>query len=160
MKTETYNYMGFWSRFGATVIDTILLCLATYPLLILIYGWEYFDLNQTRFIAGPADLFITWIAPLVVILAFWMQKQATPGKMVIHAKIVDAKTGEKPTLKQWIIRYIGYFVGAIPLGLGYFWVAFDARKQGWHDKMAGTIVVHIRDDRQAEHDSGLNGLQP
>lgn len=142
MNSETNNYVGFWSRFGATIIDTILLCIVTYPFLILIYGWAYFDFDQTEFIAGPADFIISWIIPFILILAFWMQKQATPGKMVIHAKIIDAKTGEKPTLKQWIIRYVGYFLGAIPLGLGYFWVAFDARKQGWHDKMAGTIVVH------------------
>ena len=66
-----------------------------------------------------------------------------PGEMAIKARIVDAKTGEKPTTKQWILRYIGYFVSAIPLGLGYFWIAFDKRKQGWHDKMAGTVVVPI-----------------
>jgi uncharacterized RDD family membrane protein YckC len=35
-----------------------------------------------------------------------------------------------------IVRYLGYFVSSIPFGLGLFWVAFDARKQGWHDKMA------------------------
>ena len=70
-----------------------------------------------------------------------MQKQATPGKTVIHAKIIDAKTGEKPTVKQWILRYVGYFISLIPLGLGYIWVAFDSRKQEWHDKIAGTVVV-------------------
>jgi uncharacterized RDD family membrane protein YckC len=63
--------------------------------------------------------------------------------MAIKSKIIDATTGEKPTLKQWILRYLGYFVSLIPLGMGYFWVAFDKRKQGWHDKMAGTIVVQI-----------------
>ena len=61
--------------------------------------------------------------------------------MTIKAKIVDAKTGEKPTLTQFIIRYLGYFVAVIPLGLGIFWVAWDSKKQGWHDKMAGTLVV-------------------
>ena len=55
--------------------------------------------------------------------------------------INDAATGEKPTMKQWILRYIGYFVSIVPLGLGYVWVAFDKRKQGWHDKLAGTVVV-------------------
>jgi uncharacterized RDD family membrane protein YckC len=61
--------------------------------------------------------------------------------MAIAARIVDAKTGGKPTSGQWLIRYVGYFVSSIPFGLGLFWVAFDARKQGWHDKMAGTVVV-------------------
>jgi len=109
--------------------------------LIWIYGWAYLDPDQTGFIAGPADFVISWIIPFFIVLIFWMQKQATPGKTVIHAKIIDAKTGEKPTVKQWILRYVGYFISLIPLGLGYIWVAFDSRKQGWHDKIAGTVVV-------------------
>jgi len=38
-------------------------------------------------------------------------------------------------------RYFGYFLASIPLGLGLLWVAFDKRKQGWHDKLAGTVVI-------------------
>jgi uncharacterized RDD family membrane protein YckC len=64
--------------------------------------------------------------------------------MVVSAKIVDAKTGGKPTTQQLVVRYLGYFVSTIPLGLGLLWVAFDPRKQGWHDKMAGTVVVRPR----------------
>lgn len=141
MSEDSPSYVGFWSRVGATIIDSILLLIIIYPPLIFIYGWAYFDTDKTGFVAGPADFIFTWIVPLILIGVFWLKKQATPGKMLIRAKIIDAKTGEKPTLKQWIIRYIGYFVGAIPLGLGYIWVAFDPRKQGWHDKMAGTVVV-------------------
>jgi uncharacterized RDD family membrane protein YckC len=143
MNTPTTAFIGFWKRVGATIIDSILLCLVLYPPLIAIYGWSYFDLDETGFVAGPADFIISWIIPIFIIIGFWIWRQATPGKMAIKARIVDAKTGEKPTTKQWILRYIGYFVSAIPLGLGYFWIAFDKRKQGWHDKMAGTVVVPI-----------------
>jgi uncharacterized RDD family membrane protein YckC len=38
-------------------------------------------------------------------------------------------------------RYLGYFVSAIPLFLGLIWVGIDGRKQGWHDKLAGTVVI-------------------
>jgi uncharacterized RDD family membrane protein YckC len=38
-------------------------------------------------------------------------------------------------------RYFAYFLSTIPLGLGLIWVAFDKRKQGWHDKLAGTVVI-------------------
>ena len=61
--------------------------------------------------------------------------------MVISAKIVDAQTGEKPSLGQFIGRYFAYYVSTIPFGLGLIWVAFDRRKQGWHDKLAGTVVI-------------------
>jgi uncharacterized RDD family membrane protein YckC len=61
--------------------------------------------------------------------------------MAVGAIIVDARTGGKPSTRQFIIRYLGYYVSMIPLMLGILWVGFDARKQGWHDKMAGTVVV-------------------
>ena len=78
---------------------------------------------------------------MVAIIAFWLLKQATPGKIAISAKIVDAKTGGEPSIGQYIIRYIAYFLSTIPLCLGFIWVAFDSKKQGWHDKIAGTVVV-------------------
>ncbi|RYY81863.1 MAG: RDD family protein, partial [Comamonadaceae bacterium] len=39
---------------------------------------------------------------------------------------------------------LAYFVSAIPLCIGFLWVAWDPRKQGWHDKLAGTVVVRAR----------------
>ena len=78
-------------------------------------------------------------------LAFWIYKGATPGKMVVSARIVDATDRGGPMTKgQAVLRYAGYFVSLLPLGLGYLWVAFDRRKQGWHDKIAGTVVVRGR----------------
>jgi uncharacterized RDD family membrane protein YckC len=54
---------------------------------------------------------------------------------------VDAKTGGKPSTGQFIGRYLCYYLSSLLLGLGFIWVAFDSRKQGWHDKLAGTLVV-------------------
>lgn len=61
--------------------------------------------------------------------------------MAISAKIVDARTGQPASTGQLIGRYFAYFVAMLPLFLGIVWVAFDKRKQGWHDKLAGTVVV-------------------
>jgi uncharacterized RDD family membrane protein YckC len=83
------------------------------------------------------------VFPAIVIL-FWRYRGATPGKMVIGAVIVDAETGDLPTVKQSIGRYLGYILSSIPLGLGFLWVIFDDRKQAWHDKLAGTVVIRGR----------------
>lgn len=139
---RTTHYVGFWKRFLATIVDTILLLLVIYPPLIAIYGWGYFDPEKTGIIAGLPDFLLSWVVPFLLVLVFWNWKQATPGKMLVQAKIVDVRTGGKPTMMQWILRYVGYFISAIPLGLGYLWIAFDPRKQGWHDKIAGTVVVN------------------
>lgn len=87
------------------------------------------------------DFLLTYIFPVVATILFWFWKQATPGKMLLAAKIVDEKTGGEPSIEQYLIRYIGYVVSIVPLFLGVIWVAFDSKKQGWHDKMAGTVVV-------------------
>jgi len=95
------------------------------------------------------DFMLSWVAPAVVVIAFWIMRQATPGKMALQLRILDANTGAAPSTGQCIGRYFAYFVSLIPIGLGLVWVGFDARKQGWHDKLAGTVVVRRRADMSA-----------
>lgn len=135
------EYAGFWARTGATLIDTLLLMLITFPALIGIYGWGYFDAEQSGIVAGPADFLISWVLPAIAIITFWIMKQATPGKMAISARIVDAASGQAASPGQLVGRYFAYIVSAVPFGLGILWVAFDRKKQGWHDKLAGTVVI-------------------
>lgn len=144
MNEQNIEYAGFWLRFGAAIIDTILILVISFPLLIAIYGWEYFGTENTEWIAGPADFLITWVFPAVATILFWMYRQATPGKMLLSVRIQDANTGAKLSVGQSVGRYLGYFVSTIPLGLGLIWVAFDKKKQGWHDKLAHTVVVKTK----------------
>jgi uncharacterized RDD family membrane protein YckC len=109
----------------------------------MIYGKDYW-LGAGGFTAGPADFLINWLLPAVAVILFWMYRQATPGKMAIGAKIVDAKTGGKCSTGQLIGRYLAYYVSILPLMLGIIWVGIDSRKQGWHDMLAGTVVVRSR----------------
>ena len=135
-----YEYSGFWIRFGASLIDIVILIAITFPMLYMIYGETLY--YSEDFILGGADFIISYVMPFVATILFWMYKSATPGKMAVKAIIVDAKTGNAPTIKQSIIRYFGYMVSMIPLCLGFIWVCWDNKKQGWHDKMAGTVVIH------------------
>ena len=61
--------------------------------------------------------------------------------MATKLKIVDAKTGNKLSVGQAIGRYFAYIPAILPLGLGLIWVGIDKKKQGWHDKLAGTVVI-------------------
>ncbi len=133
------EYVGFRLRFVASIIDSILLMMIIYPLLTMIYGSDYGDSEQM--LLGIPDLLISWVFPIVATIVFWVSKSATPGKMAVRAKIVDAQTGNLPSVKQSIIRYIGYYISLLPLGLGYLWIIWDSKKQAWHDKLAGTVVV-------------------
>jgi uncharacterized RDD family membrane protein YckC len=141
MSIEQMQYAGFWVRTGATIIDSLLELIIIVPLLILIYGLDYYTSEYTNFIAGPADFLISWVFPLVAAVWFWVKLQATPGKMAVSLKVVDARTGNSLSVAQAIGRYFAYFLSAVPLGLGFIWIAFDSKKQGWHDKLAGTVVI-------------------
>ena len=90
---------------------------------------------------GFADVLVNLVLPAVLVIGLWLYLGATPGKMAMSARIVDADTGEPLSATQSVIRYVGYFVSFIPLGIGYLWIAFDRRKQGWHDKTANSVVV-------------------
>ena len=139
---EELEYVGFWPRVGAALIDTLLVLALCIPLVTAVYGRQYW--LSTDLIQGPADFLITWVLPAVAVVLFWVYRQATPGKIAIGARIVDAESGAKPSTRQCIVRYAGYYAAMLPLMVGILWVAFDPRKQGWHDKLAGTVVVRTR----------------
>lgn len=132
-------YAGFWRRVWAALIDAVLVGLIVYPIMLAVYGREYF--TSTSFLHGPLDFLFSWVIPAIATLLFWIYRQATPGKMVIGARIVDAVSGDKPSTGQFVGRYFAYFLSTVALLLGFLWVAIDRRKQGWHDKLAGTVVV-------------------
>ncbi len=148
-----YRYAGFWIRLLASLIDVVLITAILFPLLFAIYGTAYFQVDAMQsalsgetfepgpIIRGPADFLITYVVPALAAIIFWRYKSATPGKMLFSIRIVDALTGDAPSFAQCIIRYFAYLVSMLPLGLGFLWIAFDKRKQAWHDKLAGTIVV-------------------
>lgn len=130
------GYVGFWQRLLAFLIDWMVVFVVYAPIVIMAFGTEYFSLDVPRY----WDL-VTGLVIAVATLLFWRYQGATPGKIAIAAKIVDAETGGPPTTARLVIRFLGYIVSALPLYLGFVWIAFDRRKQGWHDKIAGTVVI-------------------
>lgn len=136
---SAFEYAGFWIRVGAGLLDTLIVLCVISPLLTLIYGSDYW--RSEELVYGFWDIVLNWIVPIIFAIGFWAYKQATPGKMLVRAIIVDAETGGTPSMKQWIIRYLGYIPATLALGLGLFWVGWDSRKQGWHDKLADTVVI-------------------
>lgn len=134
------EYVGFWARVFAAIIDSILTSLVMLPPMYMLFGASIFGTDPTH---QPNTLYtvLSILIPAIIVFVFWIKKAATPGKMLIKSIIVDAMSGAKPTPAQWTIRYIGYFISIIPFGLGLMWVGWDSRKQGWHDKMAKTLVV-------------------
>ena len=139
---DEYEYAGFWIRVAAALIDTLLLVIVFSIPLTLIYGVDYWNPEQQ--VQGAWDVLIQYVAPIVITVWFWTRYLGTPGKMALRLRIVDARTGEAINTPKAIGRYLGYYVSALPLLLGFIWVGIDKKKQGFHDKLAGTVVVRDR----------------
>jgi uncharacterized RDD family membrane protein YckC len=151
------EYVGFWVRVAAQVFDTVLLSVVSWPLGRLLYhsahtpspSWDPngpggLDFSQLHLEFSAGDWLLDVILPAAIVVLFWMARQATPGKMLFGARVVDATSGLPIKWGQALLRYLGYYVSLLGLGLGFIWVGIDPRKQGWHDKIAHTIVVRRR----------------
>jgi uncharacterized RDD family membrane protein YckC len=146
------EYAGFWIRVGAAIIDGIILMIILMPIMYFFFGSTYYHgeiyyddqlgfTQHTSSVNGFWDFFLNFVLPLLATVWFWKKFQATPGKMATKLRVVDAETGNTLSLGKCVGRYFAYFISFLPLGLGIFWIALDKRKQGWHDKLAGSVVI-------------------
>ena len=120
------EYMGFWIRFFAQILDGAIFAIATIILLVLI---------------GLVPFFIILFVPLFFYWLYKSIKCETLGRKIIGIQVVNA-SGERISFWEGLFReVIGKTVSAIFFYLGFIWVAFDRQKQGWHDKIASTYVV-------------------
>ena len=139
MSSSTSAYASFGQRLFAVIADAVFLTAITLPLTLAVYGTDYFTDNEH---AGSFGSFaINWLLPALLTIGFWVALGATPGKLVAGIRVVDANTGDPLNVFQAVIRYVAYFLSALPLLLGYFWMLRTPRKQTWHDLLAKSVVV-------------------
>jgi hypothetical protein len=85
----------------------------------------------------------------------WVVAGKTIGKAVMGIRVIGPK-GARLTIGRALKRYIGYWISAIPLFMGYFWVLINDERHAWHDKLAGTSVIY---DHEAQYtEAGLGRL--
>ena len=95
-----------------------------------------FLIGLTGYVLPP---FVPMIAYFV---GFWVWKQTTLGGIILRIRVVRLD-GRKVDFPTALVRSLGALFGLAALGLGYFWAAWDDERQGWHDKLAGTVVVQV-----------------
>ncbi len=131
------EYMGFWIRFGAAIIDGVLVWLVS-----SVFFFFLFTLNNIGGFPPLSPLSSFWF-PLSW-LYYWLftgLKGQTVGKMAFGIKVVDRR-GNIPGLGIAALREIpGKILSSIVLYLGFLWIIWGEQKQGWHDKIASTYVV-------------------
>lgn len=91
----------------------------------------------------------TIVSAVIVIyyLFFWALFGFTPGKFLLGLRIVR-QDGRKMGFGRSIIRFIGYWISMIPLGLGFIWIILDPKREAWHDKLADTHVIYTWEKKQ------------
>ena len=139
--SSSADYAGFWQRAAAFLIDWLIVIVIVVPVMVVGFGLREISLDPA---AHSWDL-LAFVAIAVAVIGFWRYCGATPGKIALAVRIVDAKTGLPPSLARLVVRFFAYLISALPLYLGFLWVAVDRRKQGWHDKIAGTVVINSED---------------
>lgn len=127
------QYAGFWRRTAATIIDSVMLMVLMGMFLgPTIMGASMFTTEGVLRMA----------LVLVITVGLWLKFMGTPGKLLLECQIVDADTFLPMSSKQALLRYVAYLASILPLMLGFLWVARDPRKQGFHDKIANTVVLY------------------
>ena len=135
------DYATFWQRAVALLVDWLIVVVIAMPIIVVAFGADYFSLDPLR---RSGDLVIA-LAVGGLIVGFWRYCGATPGKLAVGIKIVDAHTGGAPSTGRLVIRLLCYLLSAAPFYLGFLWAVVDRRKQAWHDKIAGTLVIQETD---------------
>jgi uncharacterized RDD family membrane protein YckC len=120
---------GFWRRFGAWLIDLIILVVIEIILRAVLKG-----------AGGIVSLVVT-----IGYFTLWVgsARGQTPGMMALGIRVISFDGSGSIGYGRAFIRWIGGYVSAIPLGLGYFWMIWDKEKQCWHDKFASDVVVPV-----------------
>ena len=123
------EYMGFWVRFAAWIVDFILLFVVQFVV----------SLTGLAFVSISISLFYG-------VLFIGLRGQ-TPGKRVLGIQVVNQQ-GQVPGIGRAALReIIGKLVSTVVILVGFFWIGWDRNKHGWHDHIAGTYVVRKQRNR-------------
>lgn len=135
-----FQYAGFWVRFLAILIDALAIGLLSAALIPITGAQITTTTNGVVTVNVVGNAWSTLIG-LVYFVGFWAWRGQTVGMMPFNMQVVGVADGKKIDVVRGLLRYVGLIISIIPLFLGLIWAAFDARKQGWHDKIASTVVI-------------------
>ena len=154
-----YKFAGFWRRFVASLIDNTIICIVFFVLFMIAMIAFFIGAATGEESAWIADLanptkissvmIFIWLFLLVITLGYFTYFHGTtgrtPGKMLLGLQVVN-EDGTPVTFGIAFLRSVGYLVSGAIFYLGFIWAGFDKKKQSWHDKIAGTVVI-IREDQ-------------
>jgi uncharacterized RDD family membrane protein YckC len=157
---QSVAYGGVLIRFVAFLVDSLIMGV---PMGILLFGLAIAGVVASP--VSPSDvpapppggtasgafylnlpaLLVFYLFVLIVAAAyyayFWGSSGSTLGMRMFKLRVVDANNGQPIGIGRAVVRYVGFIVAGFPCWIGLIWAAFDTRAQGWHDKIASTVVL-------------------
>ncbi len=155
MKTLSlqHQHAGLVSRAIAFILDVIIIAVVVLAAMMLLEALvSFFTLNgllgqrvaQSTLFRDISVAVMALIGVAIIVgypVGFWVLFGQTPGKLLLGVRIAR-RDGQPMTIRRALLRYVGYWISLIPLGLGFWWVLVDDQRQCWHDKLARTDVVY------------------
>jgi uncharacterized RDD family membrane protein YckC len=133
---------GVGQRLASYLVDAVVLSII-YIALIFLFGVQI----EEEAIAG-GDFSTTFSAVYILMAAiaigyytYFFGNGQTPGMKLVEIKLIRVDGVEPVGYKKGFFRWVGMEISGMVLLLGYLWILIDKKKQGWHDKIAGTYVV-------------------
>lgn len=160
MDVPHLQYAGFWKRFAAYIIDSIIVGMGSVVLLIPLLaaiGLGVFSMNDVNpyydsetavgFLLAMLAGYVLLIAGVMV--AGWLYfalmessgQQGTLGKMAVGIKVTEMN-GNRVTFARATGRYFAKFISSLTIGIGYAMAGFTQQKQALHDIIAGCLVIN------------------
>lgn len=147
-KPQYSAYAGFWRRFAALIIDSILVGVVNQIIQAIsgvgtriqeVVAEDPSDISGIMSAAGPV-----WAIGFAIQLAYFAyfessEKQATFGKQALGLIVTDMN-GERITFGKAAVRFISKIISGLIIGIGYLMQPFTDKKQALHDMIAGTLV--------------------
>ena len=140
---QGFEYGGFWIRFGAKVIDNIIISAVQVPVLLLATMGAASSGESAAAVYSLLSVLMTWGLPVAYTVFFLGKFGATPGKMACGLKVVRP-TGERITYLRALGRWFAEVLSAMIFLIGYIMAAFDDEKRTLHDRICDTRVVRAR----------------
>lgn len=135
------RYAGFNIRFGAKILDGLILWMLSF-LISLLIGLVMPKSAPKVAIAAAAISFVIQITIAAAYSGYFLsQHQATPGKMACGLVVVCPE-GDRISVMRGVGRYFAEVLSSITLGIGYLMILFDAEKRALHDRICNTRVVY------------------
>ena len=130
------RYAGFWVRLVAVVVDSLLVTVPAYAVAAVGWASAYNDA------IGAGIVFIFYC--LLVWLYFTLFEsggwQATPGKRLLGLRVTDL-SGDRISFGRASGRYFSKILSFLVFFIGFIMAGLTDKKQGLHDKFAGTLVL-------------------